>query len=129
MPNWFKKSQTQYFYHETKRDSIGDIAHEGIIPMSYGQSFVGEDHEMMSPEMLEPEELENINPEELKPRTYFMRGYSKTPMYGDIVLRFPATAIHHIAHDVDEYTFDTIPPNVIEVFNKGQWIPIQKLFS
>jgi hypothetical protein len=117
------KDPTKYYYHETKKDHIRDIQNEGLIPTSYGQSFVNEDtHELMSPDDFSEEELENIPEEETKPRTYFSEDEQKSSVYGDgIFLRFPKNAITSIEVDVDYFTYDSIPPEDIEIKTNEGW--------
>jgi hypothetical protein len=123
--NWYKISQNDYFYHETKREHIYDIKSEGIVPTSYGQSLVGEMGEILSPNMLDEEELENIPEEDLIPRTYYMEQEPRQLLYGDILLRFPKRFATKRRIDVDSYILNSISPEVIEVKVENQWIPLR----
>jgi len=116
-------NNNEYYYHETKKDHIKDIQNDGLLPTSYGQSLVNENtHELMSPDDLSEEELENIPEEDTLPRTYFSIEEQQRPTYGDgIFLRFPKNAITHIDTDIDYYTFDSIPPEKLEIKTENGW--------
>ena len=123
--NWWKGAQSGYLYHETGSENLHDIATEGLVPMSYGQSFVGDMGEMLSPDSFGPEELEGTDPAELKQRLYFMDKQPGQSMYAEVLLRFPRESISHQSADVDPFTFDTVPPGAIEINVAGQWLPLQ----
>lgn len=124
---WVAENTDPYFYHETQREHLWDIAREGLSPMSYGQSFVGDMGEMMHPDMFEPEELEEFPQDDLTPRTYYLPSHPRNSNYGDVLLRFPKVAAANTGFDVDHYTYDTIPSEQIEVFQNNQWIPLLQL--
>ena len=113
-----------YFYHETHPEHLWDIAREGLTPHSYGQSFVGEMGDMMSPDMFDDEELEDFPPEDFEPRTYYLNHEPQQSNYADVLLRFPISAICHQGFDCDPYTFDSVPPNVIEIRAGAGWVPL-----
>ena len=95
-----------------------------MLPLSYGQSFVGDQGEMLSPDDFSKRELANFPKEDLVKRIYVMVGHPNRPKYGDVLLRFPKLLAGKIKKDVDYYILQTIPPEYIEQFNQGKWIPI-----
>jgi hypothetical protein len=117
----------EHFYHETSQGDVSEIMDQGLLPMSYGQSFVGNMGEMLTPDMFDEEELENIPEEDFVQRTYYMTREPSSLKYGDVLLRFPATAVKHRGHDIDPYTTDIIPPDLIEIKTHGQWLPIRRI--
>jgi len=137
-----------FLYHETRREHLDDIAHEGLWPTSYGQSFVREDGSVASPEEalddvraeLESElDFEDLDeeafetrvrevfderhpPEDLAPRTYVMLSEPASLKYGEVLLRFPrSTAPPTRRHDVDWCVRGAVPPSAIEVLDGGRW--------
>jgi len=117
----------EHFYHETSRENVPEIADQGLLPLSYGQSFVGEMGEMLSPDMFDEEELEDIPKEDFIQRTYYMTKEPQSLKYGEVLLRFPASAVKHRGYDVDPYTTDTIPPDLMEIKVQDRWLPIRSV--
>jgi hypothetical protein len=111
-----------FLYHESKREHLADIASEGIVPSSYGQWFVGDQGEMLTPDDFSKRELRACPAADLKLRTYVLLSEPTRFNYGDVLLRFP----RHLArptrkHDVDWYILETIPPSAIEVRDGNAW--------
>jgi len=115
-----------FLYHETRADAVADIAEEGILPTSYGQSLIGDMGEVLSPDLLEDEELEGIPEEDLVPRTYVSLREPETLYYGDVLLRFPKEDAGSLEKDVDWYTRAEIPPDRLEArTTNGRWISVR----
>lgn len=115
-----------YLYHETRRDSLRDIKQEGLLPLSYGQWFVGEQGEVLSPDAFEEEELEDAPEEDFIQRLYVMTSEPKGLKYGDFLLRFPREAGGKLEHDVDPYVLSQIPAELIEIRVDGAWKPLSE---
>lgn len=115
------KMADDFLYHETQPENLADIINEGLMPMSYGQSFVGNMGEMLSPDLFDEAELENFPQEDFAQRTYVDLTEPKASRYGDILLRFPKQSLQR---DVDWYTTNIIPPEVIEIKVSGNWLPL-----
>lgn len=125
------ENEDQYWYHETKKEHIQDIAAEGLQPMSYGQSFVGDDPtSLMTPDMFEPEELEEFPEEDLVPRTYLLPYEPNQMNYGDYLLRFPRSAVTDLGKDDvtgEPVAYNTIPASMIEIHHEKNWLPVQMM--
>jgi hypothetical protein len=133
---------SDYLWHETSLESLGEIAREGLLPRSYGQSLVGEGGRILSPEekmedirfwLSEEAELDEeevlrifhseVDEDDLILRTYVHPRLPSFLSYGDILIRFP---FRELKKDVDYYILDSIPPEEIEVQVEGGWIPLKE---
>ena len=139
-------SEDDFLYHETSRESLESIIMDGLVPTSYGQSFVNEHGEVDSPEFAldeirnrlsedesysemsdddfearVSEEFQRIYSEEdLVPRTYV---HLKEPYIlsdGSILLRFPKVDID-VKEDVDHYILEIIPASKLEIKTDSGW--------
>jgi hypothetical protein len=122
-----QRLSTKYFYHETSKDAIPYIKYEGLLPMSYGQSFVDEMGEMLSPDMFDEEELKQFPKEDFVQRTYIMTNEPNNMYYGDLLLRFPENIVSKIKKDVDLYITERIPPNMIDIKLDEEWKPLKEI--
>lgn len=119
-----------FLYHETRADAVPNIAEDGILPTSYGQSFVGDMGEVLSPDLFDEEELESMPEEDLVPRTYVSLREPDALHYGDVLLRFPKEDAGELERDVDWYTTQEVPPERLEARTEdGRWVPIGDLGS
>ena len=116
-----------HLYHEIDKRSRSDIAVDGLLPMSYGQSFVGEMGEMLSPDDFDESELDRIPPADKVVRTYVMISEPSQFKYGDMLLRFPASLGGKLKKDVDYYISNVIPAEYIEVKIGNDWHDIRDL--
>jgi hypothetical protein len=136
-------SNEEYLYHETSREALEYIEREGLLPTSYGQSLVGDDGQVMSPEEkiesiewrleeegLSEEEIEEIIPqvfkrevpeEDLVPRTYVHFLEPSSYSYGEVLLRFP---IRKTEMDVDPYILERVGPEELEKKIGDLWYPL-----
>lgn len=126
-----------FLYHETLQRHLPGIVNEGVLPLSYGQSFVRDDGSVASP----AEALEDILAEldegadegqaeeilhqehlagDFVPRTYVLLSEPMMFKYGDVLLRFPAGALK-LKKDVDHYITSTVLPGQLEVRENGAW--------
>lgn len=112
----------KYLYHETRRNTLDDIRHDGLRPHSYGQSFVDAMAEMSTPDMYSRSELKQFPLEDRKVRTYVSLSEPRQLNYGEVLLRFPRDMGGPLRKDVDHYITRTVPPGCIEVLQAGNWI-------
>lgn len=137
------ESDRKYLYHETSREALGDIKREGLLPTSYGQSLVGDDGRVISPEEkidlirseleeegISEDEIEEttseifrreVPDEDLIGRTYVHLTEPSSYSYGEILLRFP---IREMRRDVDHYILDRVAPEELEWKAGDQWLPL-----
>ncbi len=120
-----KLAEQEYLYHETQVEHLADIINDGIQPMSYGQSFVGNQGEMLSPDMFDEEELQDFPEEDLVQRTYVNLKEPQSLYYGNVLLRFPRENVQ-LKRDADWYTHHHISPDVIEVKVGDEWNPLRR---
>lgn len=138
--------EDEYLYHETNLNYLDYIKSDGLLPTSYGQSFVNEYGQVDSPEtalhniqdelsmLLDYEDLfdsefnKNVDEvftttyssEDTIPRTYV---HTKEPVvfsYGNILLRFPKENLD-LKKDIDYYILDKVAPEKIEIKKNNNW--------
>lgn len=135
-----------YLYHETKEEYLPEIMAKGLLNTSYGQSFVTEHGDVMSPEEARNEirleleqdpELEDMSDEEFeelidstyeetfskedeKPRTYVHLKEPTNMAYGDVLLRFPKEDLS-VHKDVDNFITGRVSPSKLEIKLDNHW--------
>jgi hypothetical protein len=114
-----------WLYHETTREAFPWIREEGLRPTSYGQTFVGEMGEVLSPDMFDEDELAQIPVGDLVPRIYVHNAEPSALYYGEILLRFPRSCVGRLKRDVDWYTTEPVAPELIQVLLDGEWVGLR----